>query len=52
LRWHLQRRRRLEYAKMGASAGELYTAFGCEGVGTARDIKDQLTELLRKEGKS
>jgi len=42
----------LEYAKMGASTVQLYTAFGYEGVGTPRDIKDQLTELLQKEGKS
>ncbi|KZT55792.1 hypothetical protein CALCODRAFT_524478 [Calocera cornea HHB12733] len=42
----------LEYAKMGASTVQLYTAFGYEGVGAPRDIKDELTELLRKEGKS
>ncbi|EJU03488.1 hypothetical protein DACRYDRAFT_21066 [Dacryopinax primogenitus] len=42
----------LEYAKLGAATIQLYTAFGYDGVGTPREIKDELTELLRKEGKS
>ena len=42
----------LEFARAGAAAVQLYTAFGYQGPGTARHIKDELTELLRKEGKT
>lgn len=42
----------LDFAKAGASAIELYTSFGYTGVGTPRRIKDELTELLRAEGKT
>ncbi|EJF59337.1 hypothetical protein DICSQDRAFT_89420 [Dichomitus squalens LYAD-421 SS1] len=42
----------LEFARAGAAAVQLYTAFGYQGPGTARQIKDELTELLRKEGKT
>jgi len=42
----------LSYAKLGASTVQLYTAFGYDGVGTPRAIKDELVELLRKEGKT
>ena len=40
----------LEYARAGATAVQLYTSFGFEGVGAPRRIKDELTEALRKEG--
>lgn len=40
----------LEYAKAGASLVQVYTAFGYDGVGTCRRIKDELVEELRKEG--
>ena len=40
----------LEYARAGATAVQLYTCFGFEGVGAPRRIKDELTALLRKEG--
>jgi len=42
----------LDYAKAGASTVQLYTGFGYDGVGACRRIKDQLGELLVKEGKS
>ena len=42
----------LEYAKTGASIVQLYTGFGYDGVGACRRIKDQLGELLLKEGKT
>ncbi|EPQ25908.1 uncharacterized protein PFL1_06581 [Pseudozyma flocculosa PF-1] len=42
----------LDYAKAGASAVELYTSFGYQGVGLPRKIKDELTELLKAEGKT
>lgn len=42
----------LDYAKAGASAIELYTAFGYQGVGLPRRIKDELTALLKAEGKT
>ena len=42
----------LDFAKAGASAIELYTSFGYHGVGLPRHIKDELTELLKAEGKT
>ena len=40
----------LEYAKEGATAVQLYTSFGYDGVGAPRRIKDELAALLRAEG--
>lgn len=40
----------LEYAKAGASLVQIYTSFGYDGVGACRRIKDELNELLVKEG--
>ncbi len=42
----------LEFARAGAAAVQLYTVFGYHGPGTAREIKDELAALLRKEGKT
>jgi dihydroorotate dehydrogenase len=42
----------LEFAQAGASAVQMYTAFGYDGPGAARRVKDELTALLRKEGKT
>ncbi|GJN90128.1 hypothetical protein Rhopal_003127-T1 [Rhodotorula paludigena] len=42
----------LDYAKAGASLVQLYTGFLYGGVGLPRRIKDELAELLRKEGKT
>ncbi|KAI0351925.1 dihydroorotate dehydrogenase [Trametes cingulata] len=42
----------LEYARAGASAVQLYTAFGYGGVGVCRQVKDELAALLRAEGKT
>lgn len=42
----------LEFAKAGASLVQIYTSFGYDGVGTARRIKDELTEELKREGKT
>ncbi|KAI1788161.1 Dihydroorotate dehydrogenase-domain-containing protein [Ganoderma leucocontextum] len=42
----------LEFARSGAAAVQLYTAFGYHGPGTARAIKDELAEILRQEGKT
>ncbi|GAA6010106.1 hypothetical protein JCM10207_007561 [Rhodosporidiobolus poonsookiae] len=42
----------LDYARAGASLVQLYSAFVYGGVGLPRRIKDELAELLRKEGKS
>ncbi|KAE8210685.1 hypothetical protein CF327_g5469 [Tilletia walkeri] len=42
----------LEFARAGASAVQIYTSFGYTGVGAPRRIKDELVELLKKEGKS
>ncbi|CDO68192.1 hypothetical protein BN946_scf184938.g44 [Trametes cinnabarina] len=42
----------LEYARAGASAVQLYTAFGYGGVGVCRQVKDELAALLRQEGKT
>jgi dihydroorotate dehydrogenase len=42
----------LEFASVGASAVQMYTAFGYDGPGAARRVKDELTELLKKEGKT
>lgn len=42
----------LDYAKAGASLVQLYTGFVYGGVGLPRRIKDELTELLKKEGKA
>ncbi|KAJ7334078.1 hypothetical protein DFH08DRAFT_880100 [Mycena albidolilacea] len=40
----------LEYAKAGASLVQVYTAFGYDGAGACRRIKDQLSDELAKEG--
>jgi dihydroorotate dehydrogenase len=40
----------LEYAKAGAALVQVYTAFGYDGVGTCRRIKDELIAALEKEG--
>ncbi|CUA69201.1 dihydroorotate oxidase [Rhizoctonia solani] len=40
----------LEFARAGASSVQLYTAFGYTGVGTARRIKDELTDELKRLG--
>ncbi|KAI0666837.1 dihydroorotate dehydrogenase [Trametes maxima] len=40
----------LEFARAGASAVQLYTSFGYGGPGVARQVKDELAVLLRKEG--
>jgi len=40
----------LEYAKAGASLVQIYTSFGYDGAGACRRIKDELNELLAKEG--
>ncbi|KXN86599.1 Dihydroorotate dehydrogenase (quinone), mitochondrial [Leucoagaricus sp. SymC.cos] len=42
----------LDFAKAGAQMVQVYTSFGYNGVGTCRRIKDELTELLVKEGKT
>ncbi|CEH14777.1 dihydroorotate dehydrogenase [Ceraceosorus bombacis] len=39
----------LDFARAGASAVELYTSFGYEGVGHPRRIKDELTSLLKAQ---
>ena len=39
-----------DFAKAGASAVQLYTSFGYEGVGHPRRLKDDLVALLKKEG--
>ncbi|KAH9941478.1 Dihydroorotate dehydrogenase-domain-containing protein [Amylocystis lapponica] len=40
----------LEFARAGASAVQVYTSFGYDGVGACRRIKDELTAALRAEG--
>lgn len=40
----------LEYARAGASLVQVYTSFGYDGAGACRRIKDELIELLAKEG--
>ena len=40
----------MEYAKAGASLVQVYTSFGYDGAGACRRIKDELCELLAKEG--
>lgn len=40
----------LEYARAGASAVQLYTSFGYGGPGLCRQVKDELTALLRQQG--
>lgn len=40
----------LEFARAGASFVQIYTAFGYDGPGTARRIKDEIAAQLRKEG--
>ena len=40
----------LEFAKAGASLVQLYTSFGYDGAGACRRIKDELNDLLVKEG--
>lgn len=39
----------LDFARAGASAVELYTSFGYEGVGLPRRVKDELAALLREQ---
>jgi len=41
----------VEFAKAGASFVQIYTAFGWDGVGVPRRIKEEVVEILRKEGK-
>lgn len=40
----------LEYAQAGASAVQIYTTFGYDGVGACRRIKDEITEELTNMG--
>lgn len=40
----------LDFARAGAAAVQLYTAFGYAGPGAARAVKDELAALLRAEG--
>lgn len=40
----------LDYARAGANAVQLYTAFGYGGVGTVRRIKDEVAEELQRLG--
>ncbi|KAF8597656.1 hypothetical protein BDV93DRAFT_452482 [Ceratobasidium sp. AG-I] len=40
----------LEFARAGASTIQLYTAFGYSGAGTARRVKDELTDELHRQG--
>lgn len=40
----------LEYARAGASLVQIYTSFGYDGAGACRRIKDELSDLLAKEG--
>ena len=42
----------LEFGKAGASLVQLYTGFVYHGVGLPAKIKDELTELLKEEGKT
>ena len=42
----------LEFARAGASAVQLYTAFGYGGVGTPGRVKDEVVRLLKAEGKT
>lgn len=42
----------LDYAKSGAQMVQIYTSFGYNGVGTCRRIKDELVDLLAREGKT
>ncbi|OBZ65257.1 Dihydroorotate dehydrogenase (quinone), mitochondrial [Grifola frondosa] len=42
----------LEYARAGARAVQLYTAFGYAGAGTPRRIKDELAAALAREGRT
>lgn len=42
----------LDFAKAGADAIELYTSFGYEGVGHPRRVKDELTAILKSQGKT
>ena len=40
----------LEFARAGANAVQIYTAFGYDGVGACRRIKDEISDILRREG--
>ena len=40
----------LAFARAGASCVQLYTAFGYDGAGTCRRIKEELTEELARSG--
>ncbi|CAH01462.1 dihydroorotate dehydrogenase 2 [Kluyveromyces lactis] len=42
----------IEFAKAGASMVELYTAYAYKGPGLIAKIKDETTELLKKENKT
>jgi len=42
----------IEFARAGATFVELYTAFAYKGPGLARKIKDEITQELKKEGKT
>ncbi|TRM65369.1 Dihydroorotate dehydrogenase-domain-containing protein [Schizophyllum amplum] len=40
----------LEYARAGATMVQIYTAFGYDGTGTVRRIKDEISAALTEEG--
>ncbi|KAK0187299.1 hypothetical protein F5146DRAFT_1105096 [Armillaria mellea] len=40
----------LDYARAGASLVQVYTGFGYDGAGACRRIKDQIVEMLAKDG--
>jgi dihydroorotate dehydrogenase len=42
----------LDFARAGASVVQLYTAFAFQGVGIARNLKDEVIEKLKNEGKT
>lgn len=42
----------LEFARAGATFVEFYTAFAYQGPGITRKIKDEITEELKREGKT
>ena len=42
----------IEFARAGATTVQLYTAFACNGVGTPRRIKDEITQILEAQGKT
>lgn len=40
----------LEYARAGASLVQIYTSFGYDGAGACRRIKDEVIDILAREG--